>query len=464
VLTSGDLITAVRASACFPGAFEPVIHLGRTLADGGICNNLPVDALATLNADVTIASDVTPPRRAAYHAPPDDPRPWWERVVATVTLEQRTPMAAVTLRSTDIMMRLLTDASTSTTPPTCASRTSCRPSGSSRSGNSRRWSPPARPRPSGPGRERRLAPATDAASGRARRGRYTDAHARTTLAPRAALPPRTPRHAPPRFWREVRGYAEALVIAYLVVTFVFNTVGVVGSSMRPNLDGGVGSSNVLQSLLTGDRVFIPKYETWLRRMGVLGGYERGDIVVVRDPANSPTAIETGSRPFFIKRVIAVPGDRLRIEAGQVIVNGHRVDQGFITEGGEIVPDPQDFPLDRAAQRHGRGVGRPLRHHPEGTAFPDLPLADGGALPALPVGDPRVQLYYGTTLDALAPMPPDAPEGVPFVHDIVIPPVTTGSWATIGSEPGAAARTRACSGPSAASPSRARRPRHLAAAA
>jgi len=29
----------------------------------------------------------------------------------------------------------------------------------------------------------------------------------------------------------VRGYAEALVIAYLVVTFVFTTVGVVGSSM-----------------------------------------------------------------------------------------------------------------------------------------------------------------------------------------------------------------------------------------
>lgn len=110
VVTTGDLVTAVRASACFPGAFEPVVMLGRTLADGGICNNLPVDALATLGADVSIASDVTPPRRALYHAPDDDPRPWWERVVATVTLEQRTPMAAVSLRATDIMMRLLTDA------------------------------------------------------------------------------------------------------------------------------------------------------------------------------------------------------------------------------------------------------------------------------------------------------------------------------------------------------------------
>ncbi len=223
-----------------------------------------------------------------------------------------------------------------------------------------------------------------------------------------------------RFWREVRGYAEALVIAYLVVTFVFNTVGVVGSSMRPNLDGGVGSSNVLQSLLTGDRVFIPKYETWLRRMGVLDGYQRGDIIVVRDPANSPTAIETGNRPFFIKRVIAVPGDRLRIEAGQVIVNDQPLDQGFITETGEITPDPQDFPL--IVQRGGTVEGLVVRFGatPRGTAFPDLPHS-GSSLPAVPVGDPRVQLYYGTTLDALAPLPATAPEGVPFVHDIVIPP-------------------------------------------
>lgn len=233
-----------------------------------------------------------------------------------------------------------------------------------------------------------------------------------------AAPATTTRRS--RFWREVRGYAEALVIAYLVVTFVFNTVGVVGSSMRPNLDGGVGSSNVLQSLLTGDRVFIPKYETWLRRAGVMGPYGRGDIVVVRDPANSPTAIETGSRPFFIKRVIAIPGDRLRIEAGQVYVNGHAVDQGFITASGEITPDPQDFPV--IVQRGGETEGLVVRFGttPRGTAFPDLPLAGSTALPAIPVSDPRVQLYYGTTIDALAPIPPDAPEGVPFLHEIVLP--------------------------------------------
>ena len=115
-----------------------------------------------------------------------------------------------------------------------------------------------------------------------------------------------------RFWREVRGYAEALAIAYLVVTFVFTTVGVIGSSMEPNLDGGVGRGNLIRSLLTGDRVFIPKYDTWLRRAGVLGEYERGAVVVLREPANAPTALETGRRSFYIKRVIGQPGDRVRM--------------------------------------------------------------------------------------------------------------------------------------------------------
>jgi NTE family protein len=107
--TSGDLIAAVRASACFPGAFEPIEFQGATLADGGICNNLPVDALALHRAELTIASDVTPPRRASFAQPEDEARSWWSRMVATVTLERRTPLATVTLRSTDIMMRLLTE-------------------------------------------------------------------------------------------------------------------------------------------------------------------------------------------------------------------------------------------------------------------------------------------------------------------------------------------------------------------
>lgn len=86
-----------------------MLHEGRTLADGGICNNLPVDALALMRAELTLASDVGSARRSRFVSRDAEPRPWWNRMVATVTLERRTPLATATLRATDIMMRILTD-------------------------------------------------------------------------------------------------------------------------------------------------------------------------------------------------------------------------------------------------------------------------------------------------------------------------------------------------------------------
>lgn len=108
VHTEGDLITAVRASAGFPGAFEPVHMDGRTLGDGGIVNNLPVSAALLLGANRTIASDVTPPRQAIYDND-EDKGNWWERWVATVKLERRTPLVQMLFRATDIQQSILVD-------------------------------------------------------------------------------------------------------------------------------------------------------------------------------------------------------------------------------------------------------------------------------------------------------------------------------------------------------------------
>lgn len=108
ILTDGDLITALRASASFPGAFEPTEYRGRVLADGGIVNNLPVEAASYLGAGWTVASDVTPERRADYVSPAEEGN-WWERMLATVKLERRNPMLQMMLRSSDIMQSILTD-------------------------------------------------------------------------------------------------------------------------------------------------------------------------------------------------------------------------------------------------------------------------------------------------------------------------------------------------------------------
>ncbi len=221
-----------------------------------------------------------------------------------------------------------------------------------------------------------------------------------------------------KLWREVRGYAEALVIAYLVVTFVFTTVGVVGTSMEPNLNGGDGRGNVLQALLTGDRVFIPKFDTWLRRIGVLGQYERGAVVVLREPANAPNALLFGKRNFFIKRVIGVPGDRVRIEGGQVYVNGQAIDQGFITDEAAFRVAPVDFPKVVVGTGGVEALVMGFNIAPNGVSVPDLPMTDSPRL-AVPVSDPRVQLFYGNVVSNVE-VPPGTPLGEQVVLDLVVP--------------------------------------------
>jgi len=57
VFESGDLATAVRASMSLPAVFQPVVHDGRVLVDGGCVNPVPVDRLDD-DCDVTIAVDV----------------------------------------------------------------------------------------------------------------------------------------------------------------------------------------------------------------------------------------------------------------------------------------------------------------------------------------------------------------------------------------------------------------------
>lgn len=61
VLDSGNLATAIRASMSVPGAFAPVEIDGRLLVDGGIADNLPVDVVRRMGADVVIAVDISTP-------------------------------------------------------------------------------------------------------------------------------------------------------------------------------------------------------------------------------------------------------------------------------------------------------------------------------------------------------------------------------------------------------------------
>jgi NTE family protein len=59
VLAADDLARAMRASMSVPAVFSPVEMDGRLLVDGGVVDNLPVDAARAMGAELIIAVDIS---------------------------------------------------------------------------------------------------------------------------------------------------------------------------------------------------------------------------------------------------------------------------------------------------------------------------------------------------------------------------------------------------------------------
>ncbi len=100
----------------------------------------------------------------------------------------------------------------------------------------------------------------------------------------------------------LRDLLFAIGISFLIITFLYQPVRVEGTSMMPELQDQ-------------ERLFINKFEYHFEPI------HRGDVVVFhypRDPVKS-----------YIKRVIAVPGDDLRIDDGQVYVNGKAIAEPYV---------------------------------------------------------------------------------------------------------------------------------------
>ena len=128
----------------------------------------------------------------------------------------------------------------------------------------------------------------------------------------------------------LRDLVFSVLIAVVLIVFIYQPVKVEGTSMMP-------------TLTDQERIFINKFTY---RFG-LGGVERGDTVVFwypHDPSKS-----------YIKRVIGIPGDRIRVEGGQVYVNGEALAENYVPsenrdytswrDGQEqVVPDGRYFVL------------------------------------------------------------------------------------------------------------------------
>jgi signal peptidase I len=132
---------------------------------------------------------------------------------------------------------------------------------------------------------------------------------RVNSAPTAPSQPASPAPAAPRkpmgvvLW--FRDLLVATVASVLIITFLYQPVRVEGISMLPRLEDR-------------DRLFINKFVYHFESI------ERGDVVVFLHP--SPL----DPHESYIKRVIALPGDTLRIDHGHVYVNGNLLHEPYVT--------------------------------------------------------------------------------------------------------------------------------------
>jgi NTE family protein len=91
LMKSGDLVTALRASISAPGVFAPAQRNGRLLVDGGLVQNLPIDAAREMGVDVLIVVDVSFPlySREQLASPIEVTNQAFAIMIRSRTLEER---------------------------------------------------------------------------------------------------------------------------------------------------------------------------------------------------------------------------------------------------------------------------------------------------------------------------------------------------------------------------------------
>lgn len=100
----------------------------------------------------------------------------------------------------------------------------------------------------------------------------------------------------------LRDLVISLAISAFIIIFLYQPVKVEGTSMMPSLEDQ-------------ERIFVNKFVYRLEPI------ERGDVVVFRYPRDPSKS--------YIKRVIGMAGDHIRIDGGQVFVNDKPLDETYV---------------------------------------------------------------------------------------------------------------------------------------
>ena len=134
-------------------------------------------------------------------------------------------------------------------------------------------------------------------------------------------------------WETVSVVLQALLLAVVLRTLLFQPFNIPSGSMKP-------------TLLVGDYIFVSKWSYGYSRhslpfspnifSGRIWGSdpERGDVVVFKYPGDTSKD--------YIKRIIGLPGDKVQLRESVVYINGQpipRVQEGSFTDDGSGVTVP-----------------------------------------------------------------------------------------------------------------------------
>ena len=137
----------------------------------------------------------------------------------------------------------------------------------------------------------------------------------------------------------------ALIIAVLIRSIIVQPFYIPSSSMEPNL-------------LVGDRLFVSKYSYGYSKHSfpfspplfkgrILKSFpKRGDVVVFKTPSDN--------RTDYIKRLIGLPGDKIKFVDGDLHINGNQILKTRISTTDNIYCGSQTFPVNTFEEKLPNG--------------------------------------------------------------------------------------------------------------
>src|SRR5216683_1695999 len=128
----------------------------------------------------------------------------------------------------------------------------------------------------------------------------------------------TPTHHSHRDTTTISEYLESLLVT--VILALFGTSFVVQAFKIP-------SPSMEKTLLVGDHLLVNKFvfggrgDAWYEKLLPYRALERGDIIVFKFPYDD--------HQHFVKRVIGLPGDRLKMVDQDVYINGKKLVEPYV---------------------------------------------------------------------------------------------------------------------------------------